>query len=74
MDPFTIMMVASMGMQAFSSIKGGQAKAEEYEQARATARHNAMLSQIDAKALGIEGEEGDLMRLYEGEMAAGLYR
>ena len=74
MDPFTIMMVASMGMQAFSSIKGGEAQAEDLEAKRAIDRHNALLAQIDAKALGVQGQEDDLLRLYEGEMAMGGMR
>ena len=74
MDPFTIMMVASMGMQAFFSIKGGEAQAEDLEAKRAIARHNAVLAQIDAKALGVQGQEDDLLRLYEDALAEGQFQ
>jgi len=69
-----ILAIASVALQAFSSKKGGDAQAEGLEQSRAIARHNAVLAQIDAKALGVQGQEDDLLRLYEGEMAMGGMR
>ena len=67
-------LIGSMALQAYSSYRQGQAQAEGLEQSQAIARHNATLSLIDAKALGVEGQEDDLLRLYESEMALGAMR
>ncbi len=74
MDPFTIMMIASIGMQAYGSYSAGQAQAADERQNAAIARHNALLSERDAKAKEVSLQEESMLDLFGREQAIGSTR
>ena len=65
---FTIGMMA---LQAYSAYSQGQAQAADERQNESIARHNALLSERDARAKEVALQEDSLLGLFEREQAIG---